>query len=74
MADIAIIGGGNMGEALIKGLQGQKLFVCESNLDRVRYLKKKYKITAAGITDAVAASSIVSWLLSRKTWNMRLLK
>ena len=48
-----------MGEALIKGLQGQRLFVCESSLDRVRYLKKKYKITAAGITGAVSASSIV---------------
>ena len=59
MADIAIIGGGNMGEALIKGLHKHKLFVCESNPGRVRYLKEKYKITVAEIADAVSASSIV---------------
>lgn len=62
MADIAIIGGGNMGEALIKGVQGlrkHKVFVCESNPDRVRYLKKKYKITVAKIAEAVSVSSII---------------
>ncbi|MBI4309953.1 MAG: NAD(P)-binding domain-containing protein, partial [Candidatus Omnitrophica bacterium] len=34
MANIAIIGGGNMGEALIKGLHTKnKIFVCESSSD-----------------------------------------
>lgn len=59
MADIAIIGGGNMGEALVKGLRNNKLFVCESNPDRARYLKKNYKITVAEMAEAVSASSVI---------------
>ena len=41
---IAIIGGGNMGEALVKGLYAKHgVRVCETNARRVNYLKKKYK-------------------------------
>jgi pyrroline-5-carboxylate reductase len=45
---IGIIGGGNMGEALIKGLTKNKLFriyVCEANSARINALKEKYKIS-----------------------------
>ena len=42
---IGIIGGGNMGEALIKGLyKSDSVFVCEANPARVKYLNlKEYK-------------------------------
>ena len=40
---IGIIGGGNMGEALIKGLyKFHTIFVCETNPERIKYLRKKY--------------------------------
>jgi pyrroline-5-carboxylate reductase len=44
---IGIIGGGNMGEALIKGLYELKkwvVHVCETNPERVEFLKTGYKI------------------------------
>ncbi len=60
MTKIAIIGGGNMGEALIKGLhKHNRVFVCEANIARVQYLKKKYQLTAASILDAVKAASVI---------------
>jgi pyrroline-5-carboxylate reductase len=43
---IAIIGGGNMGEALIKGLhKNNHVLVCESTPARVKYLIKNYQVT-----------------------------
>lgn len=60
MKTIAIIGGGNMGEALIKGLhRTHRLFVCETNTGRVSYLKKKYRLKIVDISTAVQASSVV---------------
>jgi pyrroline-5-carboxylate reductase len=62
---IGIIGGGNMGETLIKGLAGKKLFapnsilVCEANPERVKYLKKKYKVGTAGISDVIANAQVI---------------
>ena len=57
---IAIIGGGNMGEALIKGLhQSHKLIVAEANLSRATYLKKKYRLTIADSAHAAAAARII---------------
>ncbi|MBI3314324.1 MAG: NAD(P)-binding domain-containing protein, partial [Candidatus Omnitrophica bacterium] len=45
MADMTIIGGGNMGEALIKGLRkAHRASVFEINTARAKYLKKKYKV------------------------------
>jgi pyrroline-5-carboxylate reductase len=36
---IGIIGGGNMGEALVKGLYAKhSVYVCETNAPRVKYL------------------------------------
>jgi len=62
---IGIIGGGNMGEALIKGLVGKKLFapnsilVCEVDIKRAQSLKKKYHIGAGDLNTVVAQSSVV---------------
>jgi pyrroline-5-carboxylate reductase len=45
---IGIIGGGNMGEALIKGLLREKRYnirVCEANPARVSILKGRYKVS-----------------------------
>ncbi|MBI3602166.1 MAG: pyrroline-5-carboxylate reductase [Candidatus Omnitrophica bacterium] len=44
MKNIGIIGGGNMGEALIKGLhKSHNVHVCEVNPERVNFLKNRYK-------------------------------
>ena len=60
MSPIAIIGGGNMGETLIKGLHKyNRLLVCEANSARVQYLKKKYQLTAVDISAAVKAASVI---------------
>ena len=47
---IGIIGGGNMGEALIKGLYTKhSIHVCETNASRVKYLKKNIEELFQGI-------------------------
>jgi len=62
---IGIIGGGNMGEAIIKGLVAKKLFapaailVCEADTKRVQYLKEKYRIGAGDLDAIIARSSTV---------------
>ena len=46
MSKITIIGGGNMGEALIKGLRkAHRVSVFEINTARAKYLKEKYKVS-----------------------------
>ena len=59
MKTIAIIGGGNMGEALIKGLTGHRLCVVEANPSRAAYIKRTYNVTLTGIGDVVAQAEIV---------------
>lgn len=60
MKTIGIIGGGNMGEALIKGLHSsRKLWVAEASLDRARFLKKKYKLSIADIDRTVKESDVL---------------
>ncbi len=62
---IGIIGGGNMGEALIKGLVGKKLFppagilVCEADGKRTQYLKEKYRVSVGDLNAVIAQSSTV---------------
>jgi pyrroline-5-carboxylate reductase len=62
---IGIIGGGNMGEALIKGLVEKKLFasaaicVCEADAKRAQYLKDKYRVSIKDPNAVLAQSSIV---------------
>jgi len=60
MKKIGIIGGGNMGEALIKGLhQSHQVFLTEANQERVTYLKKKYRLTVADINVTVKEAGVL---------------
>ena len=69
---IGIIGGGNMGEALIKGLyKSYTVRVCETNPLRVKYLKKKYKGIVLGDLKAAEAASVI--ILAVKPQDMELL-
>ncbi|MBF0512275.1 MAG: pyrroline-5-carboxylate reductase [Candidatus Omnitrophica bacterium] len=60
---IGIIGGGNMGEAFIKGLVEKKLFlssnvlVCEADEKRARYLKDKYRVQTGDLLKVSTQSS-----------------
>ena len=62
---IGIIGGGNMGEALIKGLVAKKLFaptaifVCENDAKRAQNLKEKYRISIKDLNTAIVQASVV---------------
>jgi len=57
------IGGGNMAEAMIKGMTSQgmrDIFVSEPGEERRNYLAKKYRVqTTASNTDVTAACSII---------------
>ncbi|MDE1920958.1 MAG: pyrroline-5-carboxylate reductase [Candidatus Omnitrophica bacterium] len=57
---IGIIGGGNMGEALIKGLhRNNRIFVAEADRRRASYLRKKYRLTVADINTTVEEAGIL---------------
>ncbi len=57
---IGIIGGGNMGEALIKGLYAKHcVHVCETNASRVKYLKDKYRGIVLGDLKVVEDASVI---------------
>ena len=54
MARIAIVGGGNMGEALLSGLlrsgrQARDLVVAEKAAERSRYLPQTYAVRVADL-------------------------
>lgn len=60
MKTIGLIGGGNMGEAIIVGAQNKyKVLVHEANPDRQKYLKKKYKISCIDLNKLVVSSQFV---------------
>ena len=60
MKTIAIIGGGNMGEALIKGLyRTNRIIVCEANAQRAKALRKKYKVAIASIDAALRSAAVL---------------
>lgn len=64
MARIAIIGGGNMGEALLAGLLAagrpvKDLVVAERYGDRARQLSDKYSVLVTSVADAVENAAIV---------------
>jgi pyrroline-5-carboxylate reductase len=64
MARIAIIGGGNIGEALLSGLlrsgrQVKDLVVAERMPDRARYLAETYSVLVTSVTDAVENAEFV---------------
>jgi len=61
---IAIIGGGNIGEALLSGLlrsgrQAEDIAVAEHVEARARHLSEKYSVPVTGVADAVANASFV---------------
>jgi pyrroline-5-carboxylate reductase len=58
MKKIVIIGGGNMGEAIIKGLKRQ-VFVCESDTTKTKALAKKYKTVAIDISKVSTCDVII---------------
>ncbi|MEB3020594.1 pyrroline-5-carboxylate reductase [[Mycobacterium] crassicus] len=64
MARIAIIGGGNMGEALLAGLLAagrpvKDLVVAERYSDRARQLSEKYSVLVTSVADAMENAAIV---------------
>jgi len=64
MARIAIIGGGNMGEALLAGLlragrQVKDLVVSEKSAERATYLSQTYLVQVATVADAVETAAFV---------------
>ena len=64
MARIAIIGGGNMGEALLAGLlragrQVKDLVLSEKSADRAEFLSQTYSVQVASLADAVANAAFV---------------
>jgi pyrroline-5-carboxylate reductase len=64
MARIAIIGGGNMGEALLAGLiragrPARDLVLSEKVADRADYLAKTYSVRVAPMAEAVANAAFV---------------
>jgi pyrroline-5-carboxylate reductase len=68
---IGFIGGGNMAEALIKGIvqKGEKIIVSEPREDRRRYLADTFKVqTTASNTEALERADIV--ILAVKPQNM----
>jgi pyrroline-5-carboxylate reductase len=64
MARIAIVGGGNIGEALLSGLlrsgrQVKDLVVAERLPDRAKYLAETYSVSVTSVTDAVQNATFV---------------
>jgi pyrroline-5-carboxylate reductase len=64
MSTIAIIGGGNIGEALLSGLlrsgrQAKEIVVSERIGERGRYLSEKYSVQVTDVADAVAGADMV---------------
>ena len=57
---IGIIGGGNMGSAIIAGISRQySVFLCEQDSRRCQQLKRKYKISTGDLKTVVAKSRVI---------------
>lgn len=57
---IAIIGCGNMGTSILEGIyRNSKVMVCESDLEKKKFLKRKYKVTACDLKTAIDNSNII---------------
>jgi len=57
---IGIIGGGNMGGAIIAGISKEyKVLVCEQDERRCRWLKQKYKVSAGDIEAVIEKSNVI---------------
>lgn len=59
-ATVAVIGGGNMGEALIKGLyKDYTVLVCEADKLKASALRKKYRVELGGFEEVVSRAKII---------------
>jgi pyrroline-5-carboxylate reductase len=57
---IALIGAGNMGEAILAGVHTKNTcFVCEPRLERQAYLRKKYRVKIGPIDEVVKSAEVV---------------
>jgi pyrroline-5-carboxylate reductase len=57
---IALIGAGNMGEAILAGIHTKNsCFVCEPRLERQVYLAKKYRVKIGPVAEVVQAAEVV---------------
>lgn len=60
MLKLGIIGGGNMGTAIIsRTFKKYKITVCEKDVARVALLKKKYRASSLALTELVASSDVI---------------
>jgi pyrroline-5-carboxylate reductase len=64
MARIAIVGGGNIGEALLSGLlragrQVKDLVVAEKQTDRARQLSEKYSVLVTSVAEAIENAGFI---------------
>ncbi|MBP9854981.1 MAG: pyrroline-5-carboxylate reductase [Candidatus Omnitrophica bacterium] len=58
--NVGVIGGGNMGAAIISGIhKDNKVFVCEADLARQKYLKKKFNVSILALKDLLAQSNYI---------------
>lgn len=58
--NIAFIGCGNMGEAILAGIHKEhRCFVCEPRAERQQLLRKKYKVAFGMIKEAVKAAEVI---------------
>ena len=60
MTTIGIIGGGNMGEAILQRVRkGYKVLLSEKNPERQQYLQKTYKLKVLAVKELIELSDIV---------------
>src|SRR3989338_7823543 len=60
MKTLSIIGGGNMGTAILERIRkAYKVIVCEDNKERAQLLRRKYKVTCADLETAVKKADII---------------
>ena len=57
---IGIIGGGNMGAAILAGVRGDyAVNVCEQDSGRRQFLKRKFHVTAKDLKAVVGQSDVI---------------
>ena len=75
MDTIGFVGGGNMAEALIKGIisagvwRPENILVSDIKVERLKYLTEKYRVTAA-VSNETLAANVGLLVLSVKPQNM----
>ena len=60
MLKVGIIGGGNMGAAILHGLKGKyRLAVCEENKAKLAVLRKKYHVLPLALKPLIYISDVI---------------